>query len=85
MLVAARDTVERLVVAVVRAVVLRGDTLAVREAVFVVVVLRDVTPRDDETTAPRGFVFVARETAPAAPMHTKHATRKDSAFLILKL
>ena len=88
--VVAREMVARLGVAefVGRAFVFRtvvADLSVVRDVVAVAAV-RDTTLRDDDDVVfvSRGPVFVVvRETASAAPMHKKHATRKDSAFLIL--
>ena len=83
----ARETVARLVDVLMtdRSVVLRWVVFVARETTAGVAV-RDETWRDALTFVPREPVFVvARETALAAPMHIKHATKKDSAFLILNL
>jgi len=74
----ARETVVRWAVA-------RSDTLfvcAVRGDTLFVAVPRVVIVRDCAVVALRAVEFVVREAALVAPMHTKHATRKDSVLFI---
>ena len=83
--VVARDTVARDVFgAVVRDTIVRAPASTLRDA-FGVAESRTVTFCDCFSVVFRPLEFVVRTAASVAPMHTKHAVRKDRTFLILSI
>ena len=79
----ARETVVRCDDGVVvRADTPRDDDSVVRCETFLVALARGAVVRWVVVVADRTVEFDVRETASAAPMHTKHATRKDSILFI---
>ena len=83
--VVARDTVARDVFGVVvRDTIVRAPASTLRDA-FGVAESRTVTFCDCFSVVFRPLEFVVRTAASVAPMHTKHAVRKDRTFLILSI